>query len=86
MGLAIVADTQPDTSTTWESPCRKEAAVDIRCENKKHGELTDDGLVEVKCSSRFCGAAPGVVVLHTFDAQTGKLVQTRVFRNVRRPQ
>jgi len=54
--------------------------MELRCESKKHGELTD-GYVEFKCSSRFCGAAPGVVVLHRFSALTGKALGTTRFRD-----
>jgi hypothetical protein len=54
--------------------------MELRCVAKKHGEL-EDGFLEVKCSSRFCGAAPGIVVLHRFDALTGKLLNTNRFRD-----
>lgn len=54
--------------------------MDLRCEAKKHGEL-DDGLVEIKCSSRFCGAGSGVVVIHRFDASTGELRETLRFKD-----
>lgn len=54
--------------------------MDLRCEAKKHGEL-DDGVIEVKCSSRFCGAGPGVVVIHRFDVSTGELVSTHRFKD-----
>lgn len=54
--------------------------MDLRCGAKKHGEL-DDGYVEIKCSSRFCGAGPGVVVIHRFDAATGDLRETLQFKD-----
>lgn len=54
--------------------------MDLRCEAKKHGEL-NDSLVEIKCSSRFCGAGPGVVVIHRFDASTGELRETLRFKD-----
>jgi hypothetical protein len=54
--------------------------MDVRCENKKHAELEGEFL-EVKCDSRFCGAQPGTVVLHQFDARTGELVKTMKFKN-----
>lgn len=58
--------------------------MDLRCPNKMHGVLIkstqDDGLVEVKCISRWCGAGPGVVVTHQFSTRTGKLVSTQRFR------
>lgn len=55
--------------------------MDIRCEHKKFGELTDDGVIEVKCSSKFCGAVPGAVVIHRFDPLTGELIVTKRFRD-----
>jgi hypothetical protein len=57
--------------------------MELRCPAKKHGELAED-LIEVKCDSRFCGAAAGVVVIHRFDAHTGELVDTRQFKNPRK--
>jgi hypothetical protein len=54
--------------------------MDLRCDAKKHGEINET-FVEVKCSSRFCGAAPGVVVIHRFDATTGELAETRRFKD-----
>lgn len=57
--------------------------MELRCDAKKHGELIDvDGepVIEVKCSSRFCGAGPGVVVLHRFG-QDGKLLVTSRYRD-----
>lgn len=58
--------------------------MDLRCENKKHGELIEDDLLEVKCNSRFCGAASGVIVLHYFNTHTGALVRTKTFTEPRR--
>lgn len=55
--------------------------MDLHCGNKKFGELTEDGYLEVKCSSKFCGAAPGAVVLHRFDPLTGELLETKRFRD-----
>jgi len=54
--------------------------MDLRCKAKKHAEL-DEGYVEIKCSSRFCGAEPGVVVIHRFDATTGELQETLRFKD-----
>ena len=59
--------------------------MDLRCEAKKHGEV-DDLVVEIKCSSRFCGAGPGVVVIHRFDARTGELTETRRFKDPTRKE
>lgn len=55
--------------------------ADIRCDSKKFGELTEDGFLEVKCSSKFCGAGPAIVVLHRFDPLTGELIETKRFRD-----
>jgi hypothetical protein len=59
------------------------AEVELRCDNEiKFGELfPDEELLEVKCRSRRCGAAPGVIVIHSFDLATGKMVGTEVFRD-----
>jgi len=54
---------------------------ELRCGGTMHGRLDEDlGLLEVKCGRRSCGAAPGVVVLHTFDIHTGELTGTARFR------
>lgn len=55
--------------------------MEMRCEHKLHGVVIADGLVEVKCKSALCGAEPGVVVLHRFDAMTGELVETKKFKD-----
>lgn len=56
--------------------------TELRCDNKFHGELfPEDGILEVKCRSAFCGAGPGIVVLHRFDIQSGKMVETLKFRD-----
>lgn len=54
--------------------------MEIRCPHKKFAEL-EEGRIEVKCSSKFCGAGPGVIVLHRFDAITGKMLDTKRFRD-----
>lgn len=54
--------------------------MDLRCENVKHAELTEPGIIEVKCRSRFCGAGNGVVVIHQFDTITGELLITKRFK------
>lgn len=58
---------------------------ELRCENKLHG-MTDDGIIEVKCDSRFCGAQQGWTVLHRFDALTGDLLSTDKFMNPPTPR
>jgi hypothetical protein len=54
--------------------------MELRCPSKKHGELSAS-VVEIKCSSRFCGAGQGVVVIHRFDASTAELVETLKFKD-----
>ena len=53
---------------------------ELRCKgNILHGLVVSqyaDGVIEFRCRSRFCGKAPGVVVLHRFDLNTGD-VETR---------
>jgi hypothetical protein len=55
-------------------------ATPLRCSSKKHAEVINDHTIEVKCSSRFCGAGRGVVILHRFDLTTGKST-TRIYRD-----
>lgn len=52
---------------------------ELRCDSKLHAIL-DEEFVEIKCGSRFCGAQPGVVILHRFDLRTGDLIKTLKFR------
>lgn len=59
------------------------AHVDLRCKSKKHGEILEGDLIEIKCNSRFCGSGNGVIVLHTFHARTGELVSTEKYRDIR---
>lgn len=54
--------------------------IEIRCPAKLHGIIVSDGEFEVKCRSRFCGYRPGIVVLHRFSTDTGKLIKTLRFR------
>lgn len=59
-------------------------AIELRCEGTMHGILDDDSsTLEVKCKRRGCGARPGVVILHTFDVKTGKLIGTQQFSEPR---
>lgn len=41
----------------------------------------EDGLIEVKCSSKLCGAGRGKVILHYFDTKTYRLIRTEAYRN-----
>lgn len=51
---------------------------ELRCNGKLHGILKG-GILEVKCSSRRCGAKPGVTVLHLFHTESGALLSTQKF-------
>ena len=57
--------------------------MDLRCDNWiKFGDLdVEAGVLAVKCRSKLCGAAIGVVVIHEFDIHTGNKLRTRVFRD-----
>lgn len=55
--------------------------MELRCEHKLVGVLTDDGVLEVKCNSRFCGHEPGVVVIHRFSVEDGKLIETKRYKD-----
>lgn len=55
--------------------------MDLRCPAKKHGVVIREGVVEIKCDSRFCRAEQGVTVLHRFDVTTGELVETVKFKD-----
>lgn len=55
--------------------------VELRCLAKKHGELDDFNVLEVKCNSKFCGAEPGIIILHRFSTVTGKLLSTEKFKD-----
>lgn len=57
--------------------------MDLRCDSKKHAEFIEPGVIEVKCNSRICGSGNGVVVIHRFDTNTGKLLDTKRFREPR---
>jgi hypothetical protein len=49
---------------------------ELRCGGTMHAKLLDDRILEVKCGRRSCGAKRGVVVLHTFDLNSGQMVGT----------
>lgn len=59
--------------------------TELRCNGKLHGILTGR-TVEVKCGSKWCGAGPGVVVLHLFDAESGALLDTKLFKDPEREE
>lgn len=54
--------------------------MEVRCASGKlHLVLVEPGLIEVKCDRPSCGSRSGVVVLHRFDAASGKLLETLRF-------
>lgn len=55
--------------------------VELRCDKRLHGVLTDSGVLEVSCRSALCGHRDGIVVIHKFDASTGKLLGTKQYRD-----
>ena len=59
--------------------------MDLRCESgKKFAELVEPGVIEVRCTDRYCGATKGVIVLHRFDANTGEMIGTKKYRDPQR--
>lgn len=54
--------------------------MDLRCRAKKHAEL-EQQVIEIKCNSDRCGAKPGVVVIHRWDASTGVPLPTKWFKD-----
>ena len=53
---------------------------ELRCPSKLLAQVTEQGLIELPCDSRWCGKQPGLVILHRFNAETGELVQTLKFK------
>lgn len=65
--------------------------MELKCPgNKLHGLVIEEddvkpqGTIEFRCSSRWCGAQTGTVVLHRFNLSTGE-VHTRRYREPPRP-
>lgn len=55
--------------------------VELRCANGIMFGKLEDGVLEVKCRSAYCGASRGVVVIHQFSTLTGDLLETLRFRD-----
>jgi hypothetical protein len=55
----------------------------LRCDHALYGLLTDERWLEVKCKRRACGYQKGLVVLHTIDITSGKVVSTKRFTDPR---
>lgn len=56
-------------------------SIELRCDKRLHGVLTDDGVIEISCRSALCGHRDGVVVIHQFDANTGEFLHTRYYKD-----
>jgi len=58
---------------------------ELKCAgNKLYGLVVDDdatGILEVRCTSRFCGKASDVVVLHRFNLSDGSYI-TRKYKQL----
>lgn len=54
--------------------------MEVRCDNKKHAVI-EDGVIQIRCGSAFCGKRPGVVVLHMFDVASGNMIDTKRFKD-----
>ena len=52
--------------------------MDFRCPSRIHF-IKRSRVIEVKCHSKHCGAGGGAVVLHTFNIDTGELLDTKRF-------
>jgi hypothetical protein len=59
--------------------------IQLRCEAGLHGiikERKGKRVFEIRCKNKWCtDRIPGIVVLHYFDTETGKLVDTNKFRD-----
>lgn len=54
---------------------------DLRCDSQKlHGRILEGDVFEVACRSRWCGWRKGVIVLHQFSMESGKLIDTIKFK------
>jgi hypothetical protein len=55
---------------------------ELRCPSRVHGRVVSEDVVEVRCASRWCGKRAGVVILHRFEISSGKLLETRQYKNI----
>lgn len=55
--------------------------IELRCDKRLHGILTDDGVIEISCRSALCGHRDGNVVIHQFDARTGEFLGSRMYKD-----
>jgi len=52
----------------------------LHCGSKVHGDVLE-GILEIRCTSMYCGAGKGYVVLHRFDLATGELLETARYKD-----
>lgn len=57
-----------------------EPDVELRCPSRIHA-VVDGDRYEVRCQSKHCGKRAGVVILHIFDMNTHRLIETKKFRD-----
>lgn len=55
-------------------------SIDVRCPSRIQFRI-ENGRIEVKCSSKGCGAGNGAVVLHYYDKETFEFIETVRYRN-----
>ena len=61
--------------------------MELRCDGTMHAVVDfETRTFEVRCKRRRCGAAPGVVVLHTFCLDGGRLLSTKRFADPAREE
>ena len=57
--------------------------MELRCDTGKvlFGNVSEGatGTIDVSCRGKWCGKAPGVVVVHRFDLATGEVIKTEKF-------
>lgn len=53
--------------------------MDLRCPSKLHGVIVREGVIEVACTSKFCGYRSGIAVRHSISIRTGEVLETRIF-------
>lgn len=53
--------------------------TELRCPSKLHAVVIAEDVIEVACTSRFCGYRKGVVVRHRINTKTGAVIDTLRF-------
>jgi hypothetical protein len=55
-------------------------AGELRCREGKLFGVVVEGVLEVRCQSKFCPPHPGVVVIHRFDLETGERLEDKRYK------